>query len=1654
LAGGEGSDTINAGAGDDTLIDDDNAASSGNDILNGGSGNDTLYSYGGADTLDGGDGEDTAVIDRSTATAALNISMISTTAATAIGDGTTFVNVEHVQITGGSGDDVITTLDGNDQLYGGDGDDTFDAGGGNNTIFGDAGADTVKLTGMLSDYQISVLTATDVQLFDLRSSTYTAAYSVESFAFSDGIRTFSQLIHSPTSLALSAAQVAENSAQGTVVGTFSSTDPDSGDTLAYTLVDDAGGLFALSGDQLVVNGALDFETASSHQITARVTDGSGNTYDKVFTIGIADIEDTVNQPPTDILLSANTVDENSTAGTIVGALGATDPDSGETFTFSLLDNSGGAFAISGSDLVVAGPLDHEAGASRQVTVRVTDSQNHTFDKTFTVELANLNDNQPVFSSGTTASFGENGAGTVCDADATDADNLEALSYALSGTDAALFDIDSATGVVTFKNAPDFETPLDANGDNTYDIIVTASDGTLTTDRAVAITVTNQNDNAPVFSSDTTASFAENATGTVYDADATDADNLGALSYALSGTDATLFDIDSATGAVTFKVAPDFESPADAGGDNTYDIIVTASDGTLATDRNVAISVTNVNEAPNNILLSASTVNEYANDGTLVGTLTAADPDAVDQQSFALIENAGGRFVLVNGNQLVVANGIALDYEQAAAHQITVRATDTGGNYIDRVLTIAVADINPETVSGTIGNDTIYGGGGNDQLLGNFGNDTLVGGDGDDLLAGQYDVDVLTGGAGVDQFNGSVTDWNGDRITDYEHGEKLYVAFGLSTANGYRLRYSATDTFIDIDGNGDGNFDSSFTLSGIITGTLTVQRIDSTYTQLIIVGNSAPAISSNGGGDTAAISVAENTAVTTTVTASDPDAGQSLSYSIAGGADSIHFQIDSGTGVLSFVTAPDFEAPSDVGADNGYEVTVQVSDGNGGIDTQTIAVTVTNQNDNVPVFNSGTTASFDENGPGVAYDADASDADNLGALTYSLSGTDSALFNIDAATGAVTFKDAPDFEAPADADGDNVYDIVVTASDSTLTVDRAVAITVNNVNDNAPVFTSGTTASFAENGAGTVYHADASDADNLGALTFTLSGADSALFNIDAATGAVTFKAAPDFEAPADADGDNVYDIMVTASDGTLSTDQAVAITVTDVPNMIIGDEFDNVLVGTSEDETILGLGGNDTIAGGGGDDNLRGGSGSDVLDGGEGNDIIHYGFLDSALGDTIDGGAGIDTISVEGNNSDLYQVNITGVERLAFDTTSAASVWLSNDDVGTGQINTFVGSSFSDQLSVRVTSLSGGTADLSTSAFQNWGPNDSIELIGSQSNDVLIGSVVDDVIFGNSGADTMQGGAGSDKFSFNTGDVASGESIDGGGGTDQLLVFGNNDFRLATLNSIELLAFGGSTIPATVTFSSTQIGAGLSLDVSIIGNAGANTINILMDAPGTLDIGAWTFSNWNSSDSIYMGGSVSADVLIGSSQADLIQGNFGNDTLVGGDGDDLLAGQYDVDVLTGGAGVDQFNGSVSDWNGDRIADYEYGEKIMVAFGSHSTGAYRLRTTTTDSFIDIDGNGDGVFDSTIVLSGQINGVLTVTAAADPVYAQLVITQSTAPTITSDGGGDTAQISVAEHTTALTTVMATDPDTGESPTPSSADLMPICSRSTASREFCRL
>jgi autotransporter-associated beta strand protein len=169
--------------------------------------------------------------------------------------------------------------------------------------------------------------------------------------------------------------------------------------------------------------------------------------------------------------------------------------------------------------------------------------------------------------------------------------------------------------------------------------------------------------------------------------------------------------------------------------------------------------------------------------------------------------------------------------------------------------------------------------------------------------------------------GTATGWTADKILTVANstgGGKLYI---LDTNNVALSQIKSLE---------NPTYTASLAANGLLTFTAPAPA------------NTAPTITSGG-----AFSVSENIMAVTTVTATDAE-GNALSYSISGGADADKFWIDSGTGVLTFLSAPNFESPTDTGANNIYNVTVQVTDG-ALTGTKDIAVTVTNVSDSPADF---------------------------------------------------------------------------------------------------------------------------------------------------------------------------------------------------------------------------------------------------------------------------------------------------------------------------------------------------------------------------------------------------------------------------------------------------------------------------------------------------------------------------------------------------------------------------------------------------------------------------------------------------------------------------------------------------------------------------------
>ena len=284
------------------------------------------------------------------------------------------------------------------------------------------------------------------------------------------------------------------------------------------------------------------------------------------------------------------------------------------------------------------------------------------------------------------------------------------------------------------------------------------------------------------------------------------------------------------------------------------------------------------------------------------------------------------------------------------------------------------------------------------------------------------------------------------------------------------------------------------------------------------------------------SVTENTApdrdIGTAVAFIEPDGG-ALTYTLEGD-DAASFDIVDSTGQLQTKTALDHESKSN------YEVTVTATNPSGVSAENTVDIGVTDINE-APVVSGGTVLSLEENTVGVLDVFTAEDPDFGDTAEWSLSapGSDADLFTI--AGGVLEFLVSPDFESRVDAQGMHVYELVVRATDGGgLVGTLAVSVSVEDVNE-APVVEGPAAATVAENTSAVfaTYRATDPEKDSVG---WSLLGADMAAFEIP--DGGLSFEAPPDFEAEADANGDNVFELVVVADDGEFTATLAVSVTVT------------------------------------------------------------------------------------------------------------------------------------------------------------------------------------------------------------------------------------------------------------------------------------------------------------------------------------------------------------------------------------------------------------------------------------------------------------------------------------------------------------------------------
>ncbi|HUG67973.1 MAG TPA: cadherin domain-containing protein, partial [Pirellulaceae bacterium] len=919
----------------------------------------------------------------------------------------------------------------------------------------------------------------------------------------------------PTSLTLSATSVAENQPSGTLVGTFTTTDPDMGDTHTYSLVAGAGdthnALFTISNSTLRTTAEFDHETQDTLNIRVRTTDSTGRFLENTFTITVTDI----NEAPTAVAISSNTVAENSSIGTSVGTLTSTDPDVGNTHTYSLVAGSGDAdnasFAIAGNELRVAAILDFETQSSYSVRIRSTDQGGLFFEQILTVNVTNVNEAPTSLALSNSSVLENEPVGTVVGTlTTTDQDSGDTHIYSLVVGDG---DADNASFIIVgdeIQTAAIFDFEMQA----TYSIRVQSLDaGGLSVEQILAITVDNVNE-APTGIALSNSTVAEDAAvDTVVGLlSTTDPDSGDTHTYSLVAGDG---DTDNASFTIVgdelqTAVTLDFETQ------ETYSIRVQSTDqGGLSVEQILTITVTNVNEAPTEVMLSNSIVAEDAVIGATVGTLTTTDPDNGDTHTYSLVAGDGdtdnASFTIV-GDELQTA--VTLDFETQATYSVRVQSTDRFGLPVEEVLTITVNDLNEAPTEVMLSNDTVV----EDAVVGTtVGTLTTTDQDSGDthtysLVAGDGDTD-----------NASFT-IDGDQLL-------TAVSLDFETQHTYSIRVES----MDLDG---------LTVEQILT--ISVTNVNEAPTAISV---SSP-------------TVAENEPVGTVVgilTTTDQDSGDMHIYSLVpgdGDADNASFSIN----IDQLRTAEVF----DQATQGTYSIRIQSTDAGGLSVEEILTITITETNV-APTAIALDNMSIDENvavgtavGTFSTTDANASDTHTY-TLVAGPGDTDNAAFAIDG--DDLLTAAAIDFETQA------AYSIRVQSTDRFgLSVEEVLTITVNDLNE-APtevMLSNDTVAEDAVVGT-TVGTLTTTDPDNGDTHTYSLvagdGDTDNASFTIDGdeLQTAVTL----DFETQA------VYSVRVQSTDaGGLSVEEVLTITVIETnvaPTALALDNTsidENVAVGT------------------------------------------------------------------------------------------------------------------------------------------------------------------------------------------------------------------------------------------------------------------------------------------------------------------------------------------------------------------------------------------------------------------------------------------------------------------------------------------------------------
>ncbi|MDB5386173.1 MAG: hypothetical protein JWM11_1819 [Planctomycetaceae bacterium] len=793
-------------------------------------------------------------------------------------------------------------------------------------------------------------------------------------------------------------------------------------------------------------------------ITLQLLDDNGGVTTKTFRLTVQ----SVNDLPVISAISSQDIQQDTSTPVINFTVSDIETPAASLLISAASDNTS---LIKNSKLVLGGTpsnptliITPEAGqfGRANVTISVTDTDGGITTEVIPV-LVRQNSQPPVIPPNQVLNVPENSAfgtavGTIA---ASDPDSGQTLTYAITGGDPNnAFSINSTTGVITVRTPVlfDFETlPL-----YTLNIAVTDSSFPgVTTIGVITVNVTNLNETPVV--QNKTLNLGENPPmGTaVTVVTATDVDVGQTRTFSISGGNPNnAFVIDPVTGVLSVN------NPAGVDFETTPTIILTiaATDNgvpSLTGFGTVTIHVGNVNEPP---VINAQTLSVPENSavGAVVGNVAASDPDIGQTLTYSILSgNSDGAFAInPNTGVVTVANTSKLNFETQPSHQLIVQVADnaspslTASNFV----TISVTDVNE---SPTIASQAFQI---NENSLAGTVVGTVVTGNPESSQSIQFSIIAgnSSGGFTINPVTGVLQVLN-PAVLDFETNPQ-FVLTVQAVDNGIPAQTS--------------------------TGNVTILLNNLNETPLIQNQNFTPNENLATG------------AVVGNVVASDPDAGQSLTYSITSSSVPGAFAIDPQTGALTVANAAamNFEVNPTI------TLTVKVTDNGGPTLFSSALITLNLNNVNDPPVVSAQTFTFNENQLAgfVAGSANATDEDQPPQLlTYSIIGGDNGgAFTINPATGVITVANA----AAVDFETSPQFQLQVQARDNGTPPRSGVGVITINLNDvNEPPIVPTQVLSVPENSpiGFQVGHVVVNNPETSQALTYqVLSGNEAGAFSVD------------------------------------------------------------------------------------------------------------------------------------------------------------------------------------------------------------------------------------------------------------------------------------------------------------------------------------------------------------------------------------------------------------------------------------------------------------------------------------------------------------------------------------------------------------------------------